>query len=426
MKLQKRIEALVLKTKEGQNLSDVDDYMSTWFAATELAAIRLQNAVETSLDEFDNLSLALSALQSNVPIIENDILLNGQEALLAALLAYDDEGETPYASVIRVTKEAMISVSDKILGSITNLKMLENAMGIGHDEPVAKKSEPEPKKKPVEEQKSEKDKVLEQSVKDALKPEPKKKPVEEQKSSEQEPTLFGVPISDLMPDGAKETPEEIEKVIKTEEIVQTKSRVPNDPKLSRTPQRVSKGWLELHIPDMPTDGYMISPKNLIVDRFTGRTVRPFNAHGEEHVEFRNFFTGVKKTMKLDDVLLLAKGIQPKSPEAAEDPWVYVDWIPNIPKRKYKVFQSGRVYDTVHETYLPYDKKYETVRLSAGDVESRTAGSRSVSKTLKRQSLVWQAFHKEAREQKWCYLSFKDGNRQNCALSNLYIGKSSPK
>ena len=420
MKLQKRIESLVFRAKAGQN--SPYDYMSSWFAATELAAIRLQNAVETSLDEFDNLSLALSALQSNVPIIENDILLNGQEALLAALLAYDSDGETPYASVIRVTKEAMISVSDKILGSIINLKMLENAMGIEHDEPVAKKSEPEPEK-PVEEQKSETDKSLEQSVKDALKPEPEK-PAEEQKSSE--PTLFGVPISELMPEEAKETPEDVEKIIKTEEVVQTKSRVPNDPKLSRTPQRVSKGWSELHIPDMPTDGYMISPKNLIVDRFTGRTVRPFNAHGEEHVEFRNFFTGVKKTMKFDDVILLAKGIEPKSPEVAEDPWVYVDWIPDIPRRKYKVFQSGKVYDTVHESYLPYDKKYETVRLSAGDMESRNSGSRSAYKIIKRQSLVWQAFHKETREQKWCYISFKDGNRQNCALSNLYIGKSSPK
>ena len=94
----------------------------------------------------------------------------------------------------------------------------------------------------------------------------------------------------------------------------------------------------------------------------------------------------------------------------------MNWINGLPKTKYKVFESGRIYDTVSGENVT--SSGEKITLSSGDVASKTPGVQSAKFAFTRQSLVYRAFHPEVRDMIKLHIKFKDGNRKNCALSNL--------
>lgn len=107
---------------------------------------------------------------------------------------------------------------------------------------------------------------------------------------------------------------------------------------------------------------------------------------------------------------------PEVSETAGADYVWLDWMPGYPKRKYRIHKDGRVWNAVDERW----EQGEDIIISAGDVSSRARGSgRSPSTHIKRGALVYRAFFKPARAVKKLHVKYRDGNRTNCALSNLY-------
>lgn len=107
---------------------------------------------------------------------------------------------------------------------------------------------------------------------------------------------------------------------------------------------------------------------------------------------------------------------PEVSETAGADYVWLDWMAGYPKRKYRIHKDGRIWNAVDERW----EEGEDIIISAGDVSSRTRGSgRSPSTHVKRGALVYRAFFKQTRSVKRLRVKFRDGNRKNCALTNLY-------
>ena len=107
---------------------------------------------------------------------------------------------------------------------------------------------------------------------------------------------------------------------------------------------------------------------------------------------------------------------PEVSETAGADYVWLDWMQGYPKRKYRIHKDGRIWNAVDERW----EQGEDIIISASDVSSRTRGSgRSPSTHIKRGALVYRAFFKPARSVKKLHVKYRDGNRANCALSNLY-------
>lgn len=107
---------------------------------------------------------------------------------------------------------------------------------------------------------------------------------------------------------------------------------------------------------------------------------------------------------------------PEISETAGADFVWLDWMQGYPKRKYRIHKDGRIWNAVDERW----EEGEDIIISAGDVSSRTRGSgRSPSTHVKRGALVYRAFFKQTRSVKRLRVKFRDGNRKNCALTNLY-------
>jgi hypothetical protein len=431
MKLSERISAIIavaeLHAQENIILAD-------WYESTAKAAKDINTEVGNKISEFENIALALTALDPKVAVIDSSIIEGGTEALYNAIKLYD-YSNTIYGGVIKASVDALVTIGEQLVAAVRNIAILEYAMNLRNDssdvaltiekpesfktdepEIIEPESEPEPESSETSE--------TEEPVISSLREDPK-----ETEPIENEPTLFGIPVSQL---ATTETEQEKIRRI-TEEPVVEKPVMPNK---AQNPQDNPKGFIPIVIPGYPEDKFCLSPENAIVDRNHGRMYRAnYKKHGKYYFRLKAPDGKSDVFFELEEIINLTRNttetVDDKpvvDDDKPDDPYVWVDWFDGIPKRKYKVFKSGKVYDCVHQIYLPYDKKYETVRLSSGDIESRSVGTRSTVKALKRQSLVWQAFHPDYRcgdGRKKVYISFKDDNRQNCALENLYVGVSAP-
>lgn len=111
---------------------------------------------------------------------------------------------------------------------------------------------------------------------------------------------------------------------------------------------------------------------------------------------------------------------PEVSETAGADYVWLDWMTGYPKRKYRIHKDGRVWNAVDERW----EEGEDILISAGDVYSKVHGSgRSPHTKIKRGALVYRAFFKPARAIKKLRVKYRDGNRGNCALTNLYYAGS---
>lgn len=541
-----RIDALVLAA---ERCADENAILEEWYRNTAETARKLEQYLEKDVAEFENMALALSALQSNVPMLDTNILFNGVEAMLAEIDRYNPgDADTAYGNVIKVMKDSIANVGSVIIETLQSITILEIALGIGvidrpsaevpkvkirdeyrykkteiiqdkieyasstfqkveepvpeaedngdttdDDEPIltpnefdrygaslSTTAETSAEKEPVdntdlmqtpyhpadlnamireayqtlEEEKHDEPIVspaevanerLEQFQKDtginvdrmiaeAMLDESEPEPEAEEQPVERPKTLFGIPIETLQ----REVPDvDVDALIEPEPVKPAPTAVKSEPTQLAPdnpgvkPQRLSKGFTEVHLPGFPSDQFMISDKNLLVDRYTGRVIRTFRRHGIELVSVRHYGLGnTEDVFKFEDIIRAAKGepirattAEPESPKVDEkateekpERFQYVNWINGLPKTKYKVFESGRIYDTVSGENVT--SSGEKITLSSGDVASKTPGVQSAKFAFTRQSLVYRAFHPEVRDMIKLHIKFKDGNRKNCALSNL--------
>lgn len=190
---------------------------------------------------------------------------------------------------------------------------------------------------------------------------------------------------------------------------------------TKTIERIplTNGWMALSIPDIPEDLYMINSNTLVVNRKTGRTLHTKKAHGVEVFYFMNTDkpTSFPVEIPLSDIKEYI--VSPDTTRIENDEYRWLDWIPELPKRKYKVYKSGRIWDAVQIKYVATNNS-DYVYLSASDYASRVAGVTNYSTNQKVATLVWKAFHPEDRNTNKLYLTHIDGNIQNAALDNLKL------
>lgn len=445
-----RINAIVSVAE--QNAAE-NCILENWYNQTVVAARQIKEQIDSKVTEFENLSLALSALQGNVPVITVDLLYEGIEALYKSIDAYVAYPETAYGFAIQTTKDAIRNTGSIIYESIQSLSVLERAMGICEksaqidsntdnveetpvDEGVTN-TEEETTAEPEEPEKTEEQLniTLEAEgngfrvgfTKEAEKePEHEEATTEPDKTVEQSEdkdylndnrTLFGVPVSDLK----KMTPG-----VNVDNIIGQETKKPAEtPKAENEEDAPPVGFIWVDIPGFPKHQFMLSNNNMLVDNLTKRRVRTFRQRGEDYVSLIHWDTRNREELKFDDIVRAARGIQTESATATtskevetEVRWVWVNWYRDIPKTKYKVYEDGRVWNTVDSRWMGCGLNKSIIQLTSGDAASRTPGVQQSVIQLTRQSLVVRAFHPEAREKTKIYVKFKDGNTKNCALSNL--------
>lgn len=98
-------------------------------------------------------------------------------------------------------------------------------------------------------------------------------------------------------------------------------------------------------------------------------------------------------------------------------FVFVDWYDDIPKGKYQVFKSGRIFDVVAGKDVIASKKSGALKLSSS-IGNRKKGVRQTCHQMTPGTLVWKAFHPEDRNMTKVYLHYIDGDQNNVSLDNL--------
>jgi hypothetical protein len=190
-----------------------------------------------------------------------------------------------------------------------------------------------------------------------------------------------------------------------------------------SPQKLSRGWKRLLVPGFPEESFMVNDKNDIVDRYTGRLIRPFTKHRQLFVNLRNIDDKTTKDFKLEELWKYVEGRNPEETKSAESlDFVYITWIDGIPKTKYKVYRDGRIWNNSTEEWMAPRLNKDTgnyfIDVSAGDIASRCSGVRSYHARSSIAALVWKAFHPEYRDRFKMQFNFKDGNHKNFHLDNL--------
>lgn len=494
---------VIIKTAEV--LAEENNILSKFYSAAGEAAETIKTEMNTKVSEFDNIALALSALQGNVPVISIDVLFDGLPEFQEALAKYTGDESTAYGRIVNQSKDALYVTGTLLIDSILNIKILEMALQIEepprdyvgwklkmhaernantpedsesesenatektddapdqqlvHPEILEKMSPPDAANAVIEAFEMKNNVHVDQVIAEAMVSSDAKPEFDDNKSEElaerireflepdvkamtpdqQFDSLFGIPKSEIeesLPDEAKRALNEMN----TAPPVSPKSQKEESHHPAKPPKRpgspthraeLPEGFTKLVIPGFPEDRFMLSIKNELVDRKTMRIIAP-DRNGvvklyhprDEEGKLRYEFVNLKEVLAQTHHPNIEAAMLPviASASAETDEYVYADWFPGIPARKYRVYKSGRVYDTVHGEWIPPDRKHESIRLTDSDKESRTIGVHATVKQLKRQSLIWQAFHPESRDQAHCYISFRDGDRQNCALDNLYVGRS---
>ena len=423
--------------------------MADWFNVTVETVKKIEESIKTNEREFENVALALTALQCNVGVIVIDDIFDPAHQPFDKWLVkkYDITAPTPYGAIVKSSVEGLTAIAEQIrlkMDRIDSFGSMVKIQAMTVDEFKVKLSEDsndieefdksivnltEEPEHVVEESKETPEEIVEEQP---VVEEPVTEPtidepvvVEPEKEETTEPTLFGVPISQLgvdkIPDAGignltgKHEPIKIDKPLKTEPVQKSTQTVCNMP----------KGSVPVIIDGYDPERFCITPANNLLDLFTGRIVRTQRMHGKDFVELKDFkdgrLAGKPKTISMEEILTKAEKMrnqpEPKPIPQEEDSFVYVDWLTDIPKRKYKVYKSGRVYDTVNEQWMKPTTR-NTINLSSGDRASKTHGVTCFKQQFMLSSLVWKAFHPESRDLKKILLNFIDGNPRNCRLDNL--------
>lgn len=436
--------------------------MAEWFNVTVQTVKKIEESIKTNEREFDNVALALTALQCNVGVITiDDIFEPAHEPFDRWIVTrYDITTPTAYGAIVKSSVEGLTAIAGQIkakmdrimsLGSMVKIQAMtvddfkivlpEDSDDIDEYTPSIEHV-PEPVVDVIVSRGSDvsiQTMTSEEIAAELLDTEPTTEEPEEtpeeivEEEPVTEPTLFGVPISQLgideIPDAGIGMPTGKREPIKIDE------RLKPEPQKKKNHQPVCnmpKGSVPVIIGEYDPERFCITPSNNLLDRFKGTIVRTQRMHGKEFVELKDFIdgrlVGKPKTFAMEEILMKAEKIRnqptPEPMPAEEDTFVYVDWIPDLPKRKYKVYKSGRVYDTVNEQWMQPTAR-NTINLSAGDTMSKTRGVTCFKTQFMLSSLVWKAFHPENRDLKKIIVNFIDGNPRNCRLDNL-VRKAAPK
>lgn len=428
--------------------------MAEWFNVTVQTVKKIEESIKTNEREFDNVALALTALQCNVGVITIDDIFEPAHQPFDRWIVtrYDITAPTPYGAIVKSSVEGLTAIADQIkakmdrinsLGSMVKIQAMtvddfkvelpEDSDGdIDEYTPsIEQEQVPEPAVDVIVSRGSDvsiQTMTSEEIATELLDTEPTTEESEETpEETVEEPTLFGIPLSQLgvdeVPDAGIGMPTGKREPIKIDERLK-----PEPQKQKNTNQAVCnmpKGSVPVIIGEYDPQRFCITPANHLLDLFRGIIVRTQKMHGKEFVELKDFvdgrLVGKPKTFSMEEILMKAEKMrnqpEPKPMSAEEDTFVYVDWIPDLPKRKYKVYKSGRVYDTVNEQWMQPTAR-NTINLSSGDVMSKTRGVTCIKQQFMLSSLVWKAFHPENRDLKKIIVNFIDGNPRNCRLDNL--------
>ena len=98
-------------------------------------------------------------------------------------------------------------------------------------------------------------------------------------------------------------------------------------------------------------------------------------------------------------------------------YVFVDWYDDIPKGKYQVFKSGRIFDVIAGKDVIASKGSGALKLSSS-IGDRKKGMRQTYHHMTPGALVWKAFHPEDRHMTKVFLDYIDGDHNNVSLNNL--------
>lgn len=226
--------------------------------------------------------------------------------------------------------------------------------------------------------------------------------------------LFGHTLKDMNPD----------LFAKIEKFGETNRKVPEVTEPIAAPvegKHAPIGSTRLEYPGVQSGRYVITKNNNIIDTQTGRRMTTMYKGGEQVVQLRTT-EGQLILVKMIELLVNAteEKKEPVKYEAEEEnlleDFVWIDWMEDIPVRKYKVFKSGRIWDQLNGQWVP--QKDRRVHISGGDSSSRTVGVVNRTTSIYASTIVWKAFHREDRDVKKLRLGFKDGDWNNCRLDNL--------
>ena len=115
---------------------------------------------------------------------------------------------------------------------------------------------------------------------------------------------------------------------------------------------------------------------------------------------------------------VAPGPVASSVETPDD-GIWIDWIDEIPKQKYRVYKSGRVTNICTGKDILPDSRDVIVldNILTYDGKRRPG---IIRKKFTAASLIWRAFHEESRSAAKLFIKYRDDNRKNIAIENLYI------
>lgn len=230
--------------------------------------------------------------------------------------------------------------------------------------------------------------------------------------------LFGHTLKEMNP----ELFEKIEKFGETNqkvpEVTETITVNPNPVGGKHAPI----GSINLEYPGVQSGRYVITKNNNIIDTQTGRRMTTMYKGGEQVVQLRT--TGGQLILvKMIELLVKTNPTTEKQEPQVKveeenllEDFVWIDWMEDIPIRKYKVFKSGKIWDHLNGQWVP--QKDRRVHISGGDSSSRTVGVVNRTTSIYASTIVWKAFHREDRDVKKLRLGFKDGDWNNCRLDNL--------
>lgn len=350
--------------------------MVPWWEQTVETIRKLGSMIESTKCDLDKMSKALLTIcPTGTEINETNIFCNDEK--FRELLDSYDESDPVFGPAIKASKESLKPIRMVLMKANNNLKFLT-----GYVMTETKKEETSEEPKPQQ---------------------------------QQEPT----------PPVETKTAEK-----KTEPVLTEMKKSPTvapDTKIrKKIIQRIENGWSQLLIPGMPKDHYMISKNGLVVNRYNGLTVRPIRMHGVDCVVFKDANDNTKLPVTIEVSKLRTYAVEPDTnnePPKSDDDFRWLDWIPGVSNRKYKIFRSGRIFDTNASSWMHPLGDGLSVVISGGDLASRCEGVTSYSQSHRIASLVFKAYNKEYRDATKLYLTYLDGDMKNFSLDNLQLKRA---
>lgn len=275
-----------------------------------------------------------------------------------------------------------------------------------------------------------------------------------------------VPTEDEIPTSETAEPEtttEPETTDEPEAPNPTPTTVQSKPE-NKTRIKIPEGWADIQIPNWRPGQFMASPNGFAVDRCRNKPVHHYHKSSrgvEVYCFYDNYCRHRVFEIPMTDVMTLAvkddnnvvttvvekttlptsiverptttptaepvksEPVEIKTSNDSDNEYRWLDWIGWVPKRKYKIFRDGRLYNTVEDrfekliVYTNYKSTKPAYYISAGDKYSRTEGVTSRSTHMTAVVLVWKAFHPEDRDAN-IQTVMVDGNFKNVRLDNIRL------